>query len=191
MGFFFFFPPILSLFSLSFKATPALFLPSRCHQTLAGSYGHETFLPLLAPKEEDGGERVRRAPRQEARRPARHPAAAGLPAAARTPARASAAPGAKLLSSILFAPAGRLRRLCVCAWCVCVLGGERRCLSQDPSLLKNAKESLLPQLPPSTRCSLAPAAPPQPRVLLPGCRAPLPLSSGSVSSRVVDCAEPG
>ena len=105
----------------------------------------------------------------EVRRPEAGPATPrppGYPAAARTPARAAPLPVPNFLSSIPLAPAGRLR-VCVCVRgvCVCVCWvGERRCLSQDPSLLKNAKESLLPQLPllPPAARSRPPRHPPPP-----------------------------
>lgn len=75
--------------------------------------------------------------------------------------------------------------VCVCVVCVCVCWvGERRCLSQDPSLLKNAKESLLPQLPllPPAARSRPPRHPPtpNPESQALGGRAPLPSPLGSV-----------
>lgn len=182
MGFFFFFPSHSLSFSLSFKATPALSFSHHCATkpslALMGMKHSSRCLLLRRKMAENAAEST------EVRRPEAGPATPrppGHPAAAQTPARAAPLPVPNFLSSIPLAPAGRLR-VCVCVRGVCVCWvGERRCLSLDPSLLKNAKESLLPHLPllpPAARSR--PPPPPNPESQALGGRAPLPSPLGSV-----------
>ena len=180
---FFFFFSSRSRF-LSFKATPALsFLLSLYYQTLAGSYGHETLLPLPAPKEENGGERCREHRGKEARGRAPRPCSPPDPRAAPPPppplgtrCQTFPAPSRLLLPAVCVCAC-----VCVCVCvCVCGGGGGRRCLSQAPLPLENAKESLLPQLPLLSPAARSPT--PTPKSQTPDSRAPLPFPLGSVGA---------
>lgn len=182
-AFFFFFPSHSLSFSLSFKATPALSFShhgaTKPSLALMGMKHSSRCLLLRRKMAENASEST------EVRRPEAGPATRrppGYPAAARTPARAAPLPVPNFLSSIPFAPAGRLR-VSVCAWCVCVLGGGKTVPVSGPLPLEKCKRvALTPASSPSTRCSLAPAAPPapNPESQALGCRAPLPSPLGSV-----------
>ena len=133
----------LSLLKLHQLSLSAL---SLYHQTLAGSYGHETLLPLPAPKEENGGERGREHRGKEARGRARRPRSPpGPPRRAQPPPPPPPPPPPLRTWCQTFPAPSRLLLPAVCACvrvCVCVCVRwvrERQCLSQAPSLLKMQK----------------------------------------------------
>ena len=157
----------LSLLKLHQLSLSAL---SLYHQTLAGSYGHETLLPLPAPKEENGGERGREHRGKEARGRARRPRSPpGPPRRAQPPPPPPPPPPPLRTWCQTFPAPSRLLlpavcacvRVCVCV-CVCALGAGKTVPVSGPLPLENAKESLSPQLPLLPPAARFPPPPPQP-----------------------------